>query len=438
MTLLGSRRFFVADTVADFPNAHTFADAVILEIDTNQIYVSVNGVWTVKWTAGGGGLTVPVVIGDVGNDPTDVPLTVQGADGQTADILKVRTGAMPAFFNTETNGELLFPADMLFTAKTNGTAGNAITVEFVNPGAGQPLAVSVVSDAITVEFETDGGGLSLSTGDDIKAAIEADVTANAMITVEIVGSDGTAVVSFEDTFALAGGLDAGDVFDVGPYGHIETPVVIDQVAGQRAIEIHGADSGNLIRLYDNAGHLRMTMSSFRIDMKDSTETTVLSLSAATGLATESISFGVNGGGVTIIPTDDGSDALYLDGGLLDPVAGAAMVRFVRPIGNMPDAFQSNDAAVIGMELPDAAPVFTMRGQTIGSGFGNTDGNLVGVDIPLFASHHLGTRNLVAPADADLVAGDLTFWFDDTNGAAKLMVKAKQADGAVKTAAVALT
>lgn len=43
----------------------------------------------------------------------------------------------------------------------------------------------------------------------------------------------------------------------------------------------------------------------------------------------------------------------------------------------------------------------------------------------------------APADASLAAGDCALWFDQTNGAAKLMVKAKQADGTVKTASIAL-
>jgi hypothetical protein len=43
----------------------------------------------------------------------------------------------------------------------------------------------------------------------------------------------------------------------------------------------------------------------------------------------------------------------------------------------------------------------------------------------------------APADADLAANQCALWFDPTNGAAKLMVKAKQADGTVKTASVAL-
>ncbi len=40
-------------------------------------------------------------------------------------------------------------------------------------------------------------------------------------------------------------------------------------------------------------------------------------------------------------------------------------------------------------------------------------------------------------DSALSAGDCALWYDSTNGASKLMVKAKQADGTVKTAAVAL-
>lgn len=49
-----------------------------------------------------------------------------------------------------------------------------------------------------------------------------------------------------------------------------------------------------------------------------------------------------------------------------------------------------------------------------------------------------TRKTVAPADADLASGEMALWFDSTNGAAKLMVKAKEAGGTVRTATVALT
>jgi hypothetical protein len=48
-----------------------------------------------------------------------------------------------------------------------------------------------------------------------------------------------------------------------------------------------------------------------------------------------------------------------------------------------------------------------------------------------------TRLNAAPADADVATGELAWWFDATNGAAKLMIKAKQADGTVKTGSVTL-
>lgn len=44
----------------------------------------------------------------------------------------------------------------------------------------------------------------------------------------------------------------------------------------------------------------------------------------------------------------------------------------------------------------------------------------------------------APADAAIHAGECALWLDQTNGACNLMVKAKQADGTVRTAAIALT
>lgn len=48
-----------------------------------------------------------------------------------------------------------------------------------------------------------------------------------------------------------------------------------------------------------------------------------------------------------------------------------------------------------------------------------------------------TAKNAAPADGDLAANQLALWFDPTNGSSKLMIKAKQADGTVKTASVAL-
>jgi hypothetical protein len=46
-------------------------------------------------------------------------------------------------------------------------------------------------------------------------------------------------------------------------------------------------------------------------------------------------------------------------------------------------------------------------------------------------------NHAAPADADLAAGDCALWFDQTNGAAKLMIKGKSADGTVVAGSIDL-
>jgi hypothetical protein len=96
--------------------------------------------------------------------------------------------------------------------------------------------------------------------------------------------------------------------------------------------------------------------------------------------------------------DDGAGFLTLDA-----VAGVAL----RPsnAGGLP---------ILTCQLPDATPAFDISKNG-------------------YATSKLHS----APADADLSAGHLMLWFDQTNGAAKLMVKAKQADGTVKTAAIAL-
>ncbi|SES47256.1 hypothetical protein [Rhizobium sp. NFR03] len=48
-----------------------------------------------------------------------------------------------------------------------------------------------------------------------------------------------------------------------------------------------------------------------------------------------------------------------------------------------------------------------------------------------------TSKTSAPADADISTGEMALWFDSTSGAAKLMIKAKDAGGTVRTASVAL-
>jgi hypothetical protein len=51
---------------------------------------------------------------------------------------------------------------------------------------------------------------------------------------------------------------------------------------------------------------------------------------------------------------------------------------------------------------------------------------------------IGVNQHTAPADADLATGEMAIWFDQTSGAAKLKIKAKDSGGTVRTGEVALT
>jgi len=56
---------------------------------------------------------------------------------------------------------------------------------------------------------------------------------------------------------------------------------------------------------------------------------------------------------------------------------------------------------------------------------------------VIGSGFVSTALHAAPADAALSAGQAALWFDQTNGASKLMVKAKSANGTVVTGSVTL-
>lgn len=70
-------------------------------------------------------------------------------------------------------------------------------------------------------------------------------------------------------------------------------------------------------------------------------------------------------------------------------------------------------------------------QVISAETGNNAFRVLGGGAVVTAQH-------VAPADGDLANGEMATWFDQTNGAAKLMIKAKTADGTVVAGEVALT
>lgn len=95
--------------------------------------------------------------------------------------------------------------DLNFSAGAAGTAGEAIRIQYLDPGAvGQALSVSVSGREITVRLATDGTGAVTSTAAQVMAAINADVAASALAQASLAGlDDGSGLVSAMDAASPA-------------------------------------------------------------------------------------------------------------------------------------------------------------------------------------------------------------------------------------------
>jgi hypothetical protein len=98
-------------------------------------------------------------------------------------------------------------SNLTYTARTAGAPGNFITITYVNPGTAGPLSVEVLGGAITVTLASDGSNIT-STAYDIVMAIAASSPANALVTVGYTSGSGTGLVSALSTNYLANGADA--------------------------------------------------------------------------------------------------------------------------------------------------------------------------------------------------------------------------------------
>jgi phage tail sheath gpL-like len=98
-------------------------------------------------------------------------------------------------------------ANITYTARQRGTAGNAITVAYVVAGASTPLSVSVTGNAITVNVATSSGSAATSKGAQVLAAVQASAPAMALVSAVLAtGNDGTGVVSAMTATALSTGV----------------------------------------------------------------------------------------------------------------------------------------------------------------------------------------------------------------------------------------
>lgn len=144
-----------------------------------------------------------------------VPVTLYGAGGVgTSEQVATKTVAFDGTQGPSTAATLSTALagannDLDYTAATAGSAGNSITIAYIDPGANDAvLGVVVTGNAIVVNLATGVAGAITSTAGDIDTAIAALPAAAALVNVaNKAANDGTGVVIAMAATALAGGLD---------------------------------------------------------------------------------------------------------------------------------------------------------------------------------------------------------------------------------------
>jgi hypothetical protein len=158
----------------------------------------------------------------------DTRLSALETDSQTAARMPENAPVTPVAAEAtafETN-------TLTYTAKVAGTAGNAITVNLIDPeGDAEVEVVSVSGSTINVTLASAESAIT-SDLDAVKAAIEGNTAADALITVAV-GGTGTTLVTADET-TLKGGID-GTVGKAGELRYNDTTLFVSVGASTTAV-----------------------------------------------------------------------------------------------------------------------------------------------------------------------------------------------------------
>jgi flagellar hook protein FlgE len=186
--------------------------------------------------------------------------------------------------------------DLTFTAVNYGGEGENITVSYVDPGAAsQPLSISVTGNAITVNLATDAGGAITSTAAQVMAALNADVSASALITTTLACATGAGTVPAMAATNLAG-VDDGAYWSYYVY-------------------ITAADAASGVAHAGAAGHLSFDTDGDLVETLSAQTTNDFDFLGATPNQTIDLDFSPSGGitPTTGVASSSGTFYLYQDG-----------------------------------------------------------------------------------------------------------------------------
>jgi len=178
----------------------------------------------------------------------DGPRPIQTVKSAVIGLVGTAPAALGALAAAMSVGAEVLNDGLQFTAVAAGRAGNALSVEAVDPQANNAaLAVSVTDNKISISLATDAGGVLTSTAADVKAGVEGEPAAAGLVNVALLG-DGSGVVTTWPRSYLVDGED--EAFP------LNKPVV---VAGSRKRAAGLGSAGTLPKaiddIFDQAGAL---------------------------------------------------------------------------------------------------------------------------------------------------------------------------------------
>lgn len=143
----------------------------------------------------------------------------------------------------------------------------------------------------------------------------------------------------------------------------------------------------------------------------------------------------NGGTITreltVDRSGDTSGGNLLELTAENATAGSGIDLFVDAYGDLSITGKAGNSAAVTVQTDPT----TGQGSLASAGVSFLDS--AGVTLASLDARGVGINVHAAPADASLLNGECVVWFDDTNGASKLMIKAKSANGTVVTGSVTL-
>lgn len=128
----------------------------------------------------------------------------QAQEGQIQITCREHNGAESATLTTDLTGN---NNDLVYASKLKNATENAITIKYTDPYAyNKALSITVSGKAINISLATNANGAIITTAAQVKAAIDANPAASALVTVvNASGNDGSGFVTAMAQSNLSGG-----------------------------------------------------------------------------------------------------------------------------------------------------------------------------------------------------------------------------------------